>query len=65
MDDIADEDMIRQWFDGNQTDVTLAIMKLTRKDMVRGLQVATRLGTVIGSEKLSRMFEVVADRYEV
>jgi hypothetical protein len=62
---VDQNEMIKQWFDGNQTDVTLAIIKMTRKDLVRGLQVATRLGSVIGAEKLARMFEVVADRYDV
>lgn len=56
---------IESWFNGNQTEVTLAMMKLTKQNLVAGLQLAALLGNVIGHEKVNRMVEAVAERYDL
>lgn len=55
---------VEAWLNGNQTAVTLALVELTKKDIIAGLQMAATLGNVIGDHKITRMLEVVRDRYE-
>jgi hypothetical protein len=62
MDRLNAHELIESWYNGNQTQVTVALVELAQKDTIAGLRVAAVLGNVIGDERITRMLEIVSGR---